>query len=44
MAAESMGMDVTASFRHFYSSVPDFERKNGDQLPADIAAMLTPQQ
>ncbi len=43
-AARDMGIDIIASFHNDYESVPDFEQKNGLKLPADIAAMLTPQQ
>ena len=43
-AAKNIGMDIIASFHNDYASVPDFERKNGVKLPADLAEMLTPQQ
>ena len=43
-AARDRGMDIIALFHNDYESVPDFERRNGLKLPADIAAMLTPQQ
>ena len=42
--ARDMGVDIIALFHNSYSSVSDFERKNGIQIPADLAAMLTPQQ
>jgi hypothetical protein len=35
--------DIITSFHNDYQSVSDFEDKHGIQLPADIAAMLTPQ-
>ena len=41
--ARDMGVDIIATFHYFYESVSDFEGKHGIQLPADIAAMLTPQ-
>ena len=44
MAARNMGVDIIAVFHYFYKSVEDFERKNGVKLPADLAAMLTPQE
>ena len=43
-AARSMGVDIVANFCSSYGSVADFEQMTGIQLPADIAAMLTPQQ
>ena len=42
-AARNMGVDIIAVFQAFCGSVPDFEQRNEVQLPADIAAMLTPQ-
>ena len=42
--AGDMGADIIVSFHNTYASVPDFEQRNGMKLPADIAAMLTPQQ
>ena len=40
----AMGIDIIHSFRNEYGGVPDFERRNGVKLPADLTAMLTPQQ
>ena len=40
--AMAMEIDIIHSFRNEYGSVPDFERRNGVKLPADLAAMLTP--
>ena len=42
-AAVAMGVNIIHGFRNEYGSVPDFERRNGVKLPADLAAMLTPQ-
>ena len=42
--ARSKGLNIIVTFHYNYGSVPDFEQRNGIQLPADIAAMLTPQQ
>ena len=39
--AESKGMDIIAAFRGHYKNIEAFERRNGIQLPKDIAAMLT---
>ena len=39
--AESKGMDIIATFRGYYKTIKAFERRNGVQLPKDIAAMLT---
>ena len=44
ISARDMGADIIASFHNSYSSVADFEQRNGVKLPEDIAAMLTPQQ
>ena len=44
ITARDMGINIIASFHNDYESVTDFEGKNGVKLPADIAAMLTPQQ
>ena len=44
MTAENMEIDIIAAFGKDYESVPDFAQKTGVQLPADIAAMLTPTQ
>ena len=41
--ARAMGVNVIAMFHNDFKSVPDFEQRNGVNLPADIAAMLTPQ-
>ena len=41
---KNMGVDIVALFNLSYSSIEDFERKNGVKLPADLNAMLTPQQ
>ena len=43
-AARGKKMDIITTFTNDYASVQDFERKNDIQLPANIAAMLTPQQ
>ena len=40
--AKNMGMDIITEFCNRYGSVSDFEQRYGVQLPADIAAMLTP--
>ena len=40
--AMAMGVNIIHGFRNEYASVPDFERRNGVKLPADLAAMLTP--
>ena len=42
--ARSGELDISVVFQSLYGSVADFEQKNRVQLPADIAAMLTPQQ
>ena len=42
--ARNMGADIIALFRNSYASVTHFEQINQFKLPADIAAMLTPQQ
>ena len=42
--AKEMEADIIASFHNDYESVADFERRNGVELPVDIAAMLTSQQ
>ena len=42
--AENMGTDIIDSFHNDYASVEAFEQKTGIQLPADIAALLTPPQ
>ena len=42
--AVAMGINIINVFCNDYESVPDFERRNGLKLPADLAAMLTPQQ
>ena len=39
--AENKGMDIIAAFRGHYKNIKAFERRNGIQLPKDIAAMLT---
>ncbi len=43
MNARDMGINIIAAFRNDYGSVESFEQITGIQLPADIAAMLTPQ-
>ena len=43
-AARDMGMDIIAKFQSTFGSVANFERISGIQLPADIAALLTPPQ
>ena len=43
MTAKNMGMDIIATFHNVYRSVAIFEQVSGVKLPADIAAMLTPQ-
>ena len=42
--ARDMGADIIALFRYSYANVAHFEQINQVKLPADIAAMLTPQQ
>ena len=39
---ETWGVDIIALFHKSYGSIADFEQRIGAQLPADIAAMLTP--
>ena len=39
----AMGVNVIAMFRKDFKNVMDFEQRNGVKLPADLAAMLTPQ-
>ena len=39
--ARDRGVNIIASFHNEYASVPDFERRNGLKLPADITEMLT---
>ena len=41
---KNMGVDIIALFYLSYSSVEDFEQRNEFELPADIAALLVPQQ
>ena len=41
--ARAMGVNVIAMFRNDFKNVLDFEDRNGVKLPADLAAMLTPQ-
>ncbi len=38
--AREMGINIITEFRNDYDSVESFERRNGVQLPEDIAAML----
>ena len=38
--AKNRGVDITALFNLSYSSVEEFEQRNGIQLPTEIAAML----
>ena len=42
--AVAMGVNIIDGFRDDYANVSDFEQRNGVKLPADLAAMLTPQQ
>ena len=42
--ARDMGEDIIASFHNNYGSIAGFERIIGIKLPADLAAMLTPEQ
>ena len=44
ITAKDMGADIISTFHNDYASVEDFEQKTGIQLPADIAALLTPPQ
>ena len=44
ITAKDVGEDITALFHNDYKSIEDFEQKTGIQLPADIAALLTPSQ
>ena len=39
--ARDKGMDIITAFRTDYESIADFERRNGVNLPEDIAEMLT---
>ena len=39
--AKAMGLDIINAFQNDYENVADFEQKNGVQVPADIAEMLT---
>ena len=41
ITAKSKGMDIIAAFRGYYKNIEAFEKRNGIQLPKDIAAMLT---
>ena len=41
-AARGGGIDIAIDFRNACGSVTNFEQITGIQLPADIAAMLTP--
>ena len=41
ITAKGMGVDIIDSFRNDYKSVQDFKDRNGFELPADIAEMLT---
>ena len=40
--AKEKGVDIAAAFHNDYESVSDFEQKNDEKLPEDIAEMLTP--
>ena len=40
--AKNMGVNIITLFQNSYSSVADFEQKQGVKLPEDIAALLTP--
>ena len=40
--ARNMGVNITIWFRDIFESVANFEKTTGIQLPADIAALLTP--
>ena len=42
LTSRDMGLNIVSLFRNFYSNVADFERKNGFELPDDIAALLSP--
>ena len=42
--ARVMGVNIIAAFRNDYGNVVGFKQITGIQLPADLAAMLTPQQ
>ena len=42
ITAKDMGADIIAELHNDYANVEDFEQKTGIQLPADIAALLTP--
>ena len=44
MAAKNMGADIATLFHNFYANIIDFEQEWNVELPADIAAMLTPPQ
>ena len=41
IAAKKMDFDIIASFYNDYTSVEDFQNKNGFELPDEIAEMLT---
>ena len=40
---KNMGADLVALFHRHYGSVEELEQRTGIQLPADLAALLTPQ-
>ena len=40
--ARNMGVNIITLFQNSYSSVADFEQKQGVKLPEDITALLTP--
>jgi len=42
--ARDLGMDIVAKFHSTFGNIANFGRRTGVQLPADIAALLTPPQ
>ena len=42
--ARDMGMDIIAMFHSIFGNIANFEQITGVQLPADLAALLTPPQ
>ena len=44
ITAKGLGLDIITLFCEEHGSVLEFKGKTGIQLPADIAAMLTPPQ
>ncbi len=42
-SAENIGADIVALFQQEYEGVTGFEQRYDSKLPADLAAMLTPE-